>query len=135
MSEQAQDNVETFSPDDELDLSGAGLQTQVLEWLIADATVEEHQDGQRWQIILQPVGQEVEGLPNNEGRDGGFLTHSSRPELVNMGRGMLKNVYKAALGTPKGRLSDLVGKTVSAQISESDTGFARFRRYKAAPNA
>lgn len=122
---------QSFSPDDELDLSGEGLQPTDGLFLISNPRVEEHAEGQRWMFDLEVQGDEIPGLPNQKARDSGFLAHRSRPELAKMGKGTLKRIFKEVLGTDRARLQDLEGKLVRAQVSEDDNGYSRVRRYKA----
>lgn len=123
----------TFSPDDELDLSGAGLQPETGLFQIEEAKYETNDDGTRWVAIFVPVGRTIEGLINNRVRDSGYVSHQSRPELVNMGKGGLKKLYLAAFGQPKGKLGELPGVIVQAYLSEDKNGFGKLGRYKPAP--
>lgn len=123
-----------FNPDDELDLTGEGLQPTDADFLIVKAGVLSHEHGQRWECVFEPVGTTIEGLPNNQVRDNGFLTYDgpSQHDLAQIGKGVLKRLMTAALGTPRGRMVDLEGKTVGARVSEDNSGFARIGRYRAA---
>lgn len=120
-----------FSPDDELDLSGEGLQTQRADLRIIETDVTANDNGQRWVVVMEPVGEEIEGLMGNKVRDSGYLSHRDRPDLVKIGRSSLKRLGKHACGTEVFKLNDLIGCTVNAQISEDDSGFARVRQIRA----
>jgi len=126
-------DLTTIDPTDELDLDNFGLQAFEDDFLIVSATIEETDLGRRWQIELQPTTEvdQIENLPNGVIRDGGYLTHAEREELVRIGMSSLKRVFKAALGTTQGAISDLQGKMVHARASEDANGFARARGYRA----
>jgi hypothetical protein len=130
MSENA--DLSTLDPHDELDLEGEGLQPFEDDFLIVSATInDDNENGRRWQIELQPTTEveAMEDVPGDTVRDGGFLTHDDRPELVNIGKGSLKRVFKAAFGAASGSIADLEGKMVHARVSEGKTGFAQVRNY------
>lgn len=121
-----------FSPGDELDLTGEGLQPTTADFLITGVEIQDVDAGQRWKLYFEPIGQEIDNLPNNQAQDSGYLTHESEPDYVRMGRGILKRIAKAALGRTNFKLSELEGQIVNAQVSEDDAGFTRMRRYKTA---
>lgn len=126
-------DLSTITPEEELDLSEFGLQPFTADMLITDAGFEETDNGRRWYVIMEP--QDVDEdilveLPNGEVRDGGYLTHVERDQLVRIGTGELKRLFKAVLGTESAAITDLVGEMVNAQVKERN-GFAQPGRYKA----
>lgn len=124
----------TFSPDDELDLEGDGFQPVTTTMVITETEIVEHANGQRWQIFLEPEDpSEVENLPGGRARDSGYLSHVDPDgDALRIGRAILKRIGKAALGSEKFRLTDLVGEKVQAYLSEDDNGFIRVSRYNSA---
>lgn len=119
------------SPEDELDFSGDGIQTQSLDFLIVDAGIIDVDQGQKWEATFEPAdGQEIDGLFNNQVRDNGFLSHDERDDLVRIGRSVLKRLGQAAGLGASFSVAALKGCVVNAQLSEDDGGFARMRRYK-----
>lgn len=120
-----------FNVDDELDLSGEGFQAQEVELLITDAKLEANDNGQRYVITFEPV-EAIEDLPGNKVTDMGYLVHNEREDLVKYGRGGLKRLGKAALGTEVFKLPELIGRTVRGYLKEDDAGFVRVGRYKKA---
>ena len=119
-----------FSPDDELDLTEEGLQTQRADFIISDPEAVEGDLGMRWQVTFEPVGDDIEGLFSNQIKDNGFMSCESRPELVTYGRRGLKSLFRAALGTTVAKLADLEGARVNAQVKEDKNGFARIGQYR-----
>ena len=120
---------ETFSANDELDLSGEGLQPTTANFMIVDADFVTTDDGTRWEATLEPVGQEIEGLYNNQVKDSGYWTHGSREDLVRYGRGGLRRLARAAIGRDAGfTLADLRGQIVSGTVSEDDRGYTRIKK-------
>lgn len=123
----------TFDPTTELDLEGEGLQPWTGEWEITNATIDSNDNGQRWVVEMQPAdGEEVEGLIGNTARDSGYLTHVDREDLVKIGKGNLKRLGQAVLGTAQFSLTDLIGERVIARVTEDSSGFARIGRYRKA---
>lgn len=123
----------TFDPTTELDLEGEGLQPWTGEWEITNATIDSNDNGQRWVVEMQPAdGEEVEGLIGNTARDSGYLTHVEREDLVKIGKGNLKRLGQAVLGTAQFSLTDLIGERVIARVTEDSSGFARIGRYRKA---
>lgn len=122
-----------FDTDTELDLSGEGLQTTTCRWDITGVEVEEHEHGQRYIITFEPE-EEIEDLPGGTVQERGYLKYDgpSEYDLAKIGRGILKRIMQAALGTPKAPLNALVGTTVTATVKEDDMGFANLGRFKKA---
>lgn len=120
-----------FSPDDELDLSGEGLQPTTGIFVITEADVVAHANGQRWVITYEPE-EVIEGLPGGKAKDSGFLNHVSNEDAARIGRSILKRIGKAALGQDKFPMSALKGARVRATVSEDDAGFTRMGRYASA---
>lgn len=122
---------QTFSIDDELDLDQYGLQPQDGIFVISDVDIVENQHGQRWQVYFE-AEEDIEGLAGNKVRDSGYMTHATRPELVNIGMSVLKRLKVAATGEAGGPLSALIGQRVKGRVSEDSNGFARIGRLSAA---
>ena len=122
----------TIDPDAELDLEGDGLQPFNDTFLVTEAQIEDSENGQRWVVIFEAENM-GDRLPNGKVRDSGYLSYTgdSEHDLVAMGRGQLKRLYKAALGRTKARVPDLEAARVQAYCSESKTGFPQIGRYKA----
>jgi hypothetical protein len=127
-------DLTAINPEEELDLSGFGLQPFTDDLLIEDAGIEETDAGRRWFIVMRPQNEHeaAEELMNGVVQDGGYLSHSERPELVKYGVNGLKAVFRAVFGQDNGAIADLKGRMVRAKISEDDNGFARARRYQKA---
>jgi len=128
MTDQA--DLTNLSPDDELDLSGTGLQTFEDDFLIVDAGIEETENGRRWFVTMEPTTntEQAENLPNGQVKDSGYLTHVDRDQLVNIGKSSLKRVFKAVFGRETGTIGSLKGEMIHAQVSEGASGFAQVRR-------
>lgn len=122
-------DLSTINPEDELDLDGFGLQEFTDTFLIVEAGFQDSDQGRRWYILAEPTTNEEakEELPNGQVRDGGYLTHVDREELVRMGVGGLKRYFRACLGKQNGSILELKGATFQARCSEDDAGFARLR--------
>lgn len=129
-----------ITPDQEIDLSGFGLQPYDADHLIVEAGIDTDDRGKRWYVILEPqdVDEEViEGLINGQVRDGGFLWvdpdagYDNPEQLVRIGGEGLKRLFKAVLGREHGAMTDLEGQIVHATVKERN-GFPQPGRYKAA---
>lgn len=120
-----------FTPDQELDMGEWGLQPTDATFTIVEADLQETEDGQRYVITFE-ADEDIENLPNNQVTDRGYLSHATRPELVNIGRGSLKRLTKAALGTERASLQDLIGEKIRGRVYENDAGFTNIGRISAA---
>lgn len=125
-------DTQRFSPNDELDLTGEGLQPTDGTFLIVKTEIQENDMGQRWSVTFEPVDGEIDGLMGNKVQDGGYLTHVDREELVKIGRGSLKRLGSTVLGREVFKLNELEGQQVRARVSEDKSGFARIGRYSKA---
>jgi hypothetical protein len=130
----AEVDLSTIDPTEELDLGDFGLQPFEGNLLITDAGFEETEAGRRWFIELEPVDNEEakEYLPGGKLKDGGYLTHADREELVRIGVQSLKRIFRAVFGRESGAIAALKGEMVWGQVSEDDNGFTRVRRLSSA---
>lgn len=126
---------ETISAHDELDLSDAGFSVPRTNWQITEATVESPQPGQQRAVVEFTAS--VEGIEYQvTERYWLQYTGSGDPDkderVTQIGRGQLKRLFNAALGTPAGSVASLEGEWVSAEGDEDDQGFRRIRRIREA---
>jgi hypothetical protein len=130
-------DLSTINPEDELDLGAFGLQPFEGNLLIVDSGIEDTDNGRRWFIVMEPVDNEEakEHLPGGQIKDGGFMTHVEREELVRIGISSLKRIFRSVLNRENGSLTALRGEMIYAQVSEDDNGYVRARRYGPARNA
>ncbi len=124
----------TLSPDDELDLSGAGLQETTAVFEVVDAQYETNERGTQYAIVFE-AEEEINGLPGNRITDKGYISAPGfeDPEKVaqmeQIGQGRLKQIFMAFFGLPKGALSQLIGQRIQAQVREVN-GFNKIGRFK-----
>lgn len=126
-------DLSTITPEEELDLSEFGLQPFEDDFLIVEAGFEDSDNGRRWYVIMEPQDADPDTLaelPNGQVRDGGYLTHVDRAQLVRIGTGSLKRLFKAVLGKESAAISELEGEMVHARVEERN-GFAQPGRYAA----
>lgn len=133
-------DLSTITPDQELDLSDYGLQPFTDNFLITDAGIEEHENGRRWFVELEPQTEleKAEELPGGVVREGGFLSVSpdadyDDPEmLVRIGVGTLKRFFKAVFNQEHGAIEEMIGEMVNARVQDDGSGFPDVSRVRQA---
>lgn len=117
---------EAISPQDELDLSDEGFQVDRTNWQIVEATVDSDQPGRQSAVITFRTEQDDVEYEVTE-RWWLQYTGSGDAEkdalVTRIGRGQLKRLFNAALGTSEGSIAQLEGEWVSAEGDEDDRGF------------
>lgn len=135
MSDVTAVDASTLSPDDELDLSGAGLQEVTGIFEVVDAGYETGENGTQYAIVFE-AEEEISGLPGNRITDKGYIDASGYPDpekqaqMEQIGQGNLKRIFMAFFGLPKGAIGQLIGQRIQAHVSERN-GFNRIGRFKA----
>lgn len=122
--------AEVFDPTEELDLTGEGLQRQRATFEIVEANVNPTKagDGTVAAVEFQSV-EPVDGIESFTVSDYFVLAHP-KLSVAKGGRGKLKRLFRAALGTTTGAIASLPGRLVSAEVWEDDEGFRRIGRYQ-----
>lgn len=123
---------EHFTPEDELDFTEDGFQTQEGTFIISKAEVLEHENGRRWQLTFEPLS-DIDDLPGGVAKDSGYLSHTDEDsKALRIGRSILKRYGQSILGKSRFSLVELEGQEVSAEVSEDDNGFIRVRKVRSA---
>jgi len=116
-----------LTADDELDLTGEGLEPQRANFQILEAKQTTKENGILAEISFKALDDDVMGYPITETF---WLEHKNpnqkpkgkRPQDI--GRGMLKRLFTSVYGQPSGSLSGLQGRYVSCWLKEDQRGFA-----------
>jgi len=127
MSENYADSLST---EQELDLSGEGLQRTRAVFEITDTELNPSKSGQGTVLHIsfeatEPVD-EIEGFR----ADSWLTVRHVKKAVAKGGMGQLKRLFIAVFGTPEGSISGLVGRQVSAEVWEDQEGFRRIGRYQ-----
>jgi hypothetical protein len=128
-------DTEVFDVNAELDLTNEGFSTPRINWQIIKAEVESPNPGQQ-RAVVEFAG--AHGGIDYSVTDRFWLQYtgsgdaSRDAKTTSIGRGQLKRLFIAALGTPKASVSQLMGTWVSAEGQEDDLGFRRLRGLRTA---
>jgi hypothetical protein len=119
-----------LSPDQELDLSGEGLQRTRASFEITDTELNPAKSGQGTVLHIsfeatEPVD-EIEGFR----ADAYMVVRHVKKAVQKGGMGQLKRLFIAVFGTPAGSIDGLKGRFVSAEVWEDEDGFRRIGRFQ-----
>jgi hypothetical protein len=126
------DQQEYFDPEQELDLSKeVGLTTTEGEHVITEAESRDDKNGNAMAVITFEFQGEIDGFENPTATE--YLTlNSTHAGAAKGARKQYRQIFEAALGVPRGALSQLVGqKLVCTMFEERNSNFRRTRGYKA----
>lgn len=122
---------DTLSPEQELDLSGEGLQRTRATFEITGAELNPSKKGTGTVLHVSfEALEEVDGIPGFRA-DEYIVVRHPKPGVAKGGMGRLKRLFIAAFGTPEGSIAGLEGRQVSAEVWEDEEGFRRIGRYQA----
>lgn len=131
MSDAVATQEDLFDVEQELDLTNAGLQRQRATFEITGATVNKARSGRGNVLHIEFTStDDVDDIPNFRADDYIVVTHDDI-RVVKGGQTKLKRLFSAVFGGTVGRISDLPGQFVSAEVWEDDEGFRRIGRYQA----
>jgi hypothetical protein len=121
---------ETIGVEEEFDLSDAGVQTRRVIATITGFDVEEKDNGVQHVVTFEVENDEEIQYPITVRN---WFSHSNE-KAQQIGRGNLKQISQAALGTPKYNQTNLLGRQVDAQVYDNEgfVGLRRFRKVKQA---
>lgn len=130
--------AEVLDPTSELDLADEGFSTPRMLWTITEAEfagvdedgdeVEDLRDAER---ISANITFEAEVDGNDVDFTVFYTFKHPNEQAQQIGRGQLKRLFIAAFGQPKGQITDLIGKKVSAEGGEDNRGFRTLKRLRA----
>lgn len=115
---------ELLSTSEEFDVSDAGVPTlKGVEVRIADFEVQEKQNGVQHTLTF-----EVEGLSFPIVK--GYWFSHTNPKAANAGRGQLKRIALAAIGSAAYNSTNLIDTRVVADVGENADGFAEISKFR-----
>jgi hypothetical protein len=124
------DYTDSLSAEQELDLSGEGLQRTRAVFEITDTELNPAKSGQG--TVLHISFEALEPIDEQDGfrADEYLVVRHAKKSVAKGGMGRLKRLFIAVFGTPEGSIAGLVGRTVSAEVWEDAEGFRRIGRYQ-----
>lgn len=109
--------------DEVFDFSNDGFQPGEHKLLVTEVEIVEKEKGRQMVVVVES---ETLQFPVSIRE---WVSHTT-PKAQEIGRGNIKRLFKAALGSDKGSPTELVGKYISGRVYEDDAGFIRVNRLK-----